>query len=485
MPMNICHIPIRKNKRQKRFHRRKIRMEETNKQGNPLGFEPIGKLLRTFALPSVVSMLVNAVYNIVDQIFIGQGVGYKGNAATTIVFPIVTIMVALGALIGNGGSAYAALRLGEKKEEEAQHTLGNVFVLLLVAGIGITVLGFLFLNPLLNIFGATDATREYAIDYAEIILLGAPFNLLGIGLSNMVRTDGSPAFSMYGILIGAVLNTILDPIYIFVFHWGVKGAAVATITSQIISAVLLVGYFIKKGKMRLSFKSMKLSSKICRGFLALGISSFILQVANAVTQIVMNNSLVYYGDLSPVTGDVALSAMGIVLKINMILISICVGIGIGSQPILGFNKGAGQLKRVKETYLMAVKAASIVAIVGWLACIGIPHVILSIFGTQDGNFTEFAIKCMRVFLSGVFVIGLQITSTNYFQGTGQPAKAALLSSLRQIILLIPMVLILPLFFGLDGILYAGPVSDIASAFVALILITIEMKHLDKAQKNSQ
>lgn len=455
-------------------------MEERIKTDNPLGYEPIGKLLKTFALPSVVAMLVNAVYNIVDQIFIGQGVGYKGNAATTIVFPIVTIMVAMGALIGNGGSAYAALRLGEKKDTEAEHTLGNVFVLLLVSGIGITAIGYAFLNPLLNIFGATEATRAYAVDYAKIILLGAPFNLLGIGLSNMVRTDGSPAFSMYGILIGAILNTILDPIYIFVFHWGVKGAAIATVTSQIISAVLLVGYFIKKGKMRLSLKSMKLSPKICSGFLALGISSFILQVANAVTQIVMNNSLVYYGNMSSVTGDVALSAMGIVLKINMILISICVGIGIGSQPILGFNKGAGQLPRVKKTYLMAVKTATIVAVIGWLACIGMPHIILSIFGTQDANFTDFAVKCMRIFLGGVFVIGFQITSTNYFQGTGQPAKAALLSSLRQIILLIPMVLILPKFFGLDGILYAGPVADIGSAIVAVSLIIIEMKRLEKA-----
>lgn len=455
-------------------------MEAEIKKGNPLGYEPIGKLLKTFALPSVVAMLVNAVYNIVDQIFIGQGVGYKGNAATTIVFPIVTIMVAMGALIGNGGSAYAALKLGEKKEKEAEHTLGNVFVLLLVSGIGITVIGYAFLTPLLNVFGATEATRAYATDYAKIILLGAPFNLLGIGLSNMVRTDGSPAFSMYGILIGAILNTILDPIYIFVFHWGVKGAAIATITSQIISAVLLVGYFFKKGKMRLTLKSMKLSPKICSGFLALGISSFILQVANAVTQIVMNNSLVHYGNLSTVTGDVALSAMGIVLKINMILISICVGIGIGSQPILGFNKGAGQLKRVKKTYIIAVKTASIVAVLGWIACIGMPHIILSIFGTQDGNFTDFAVKCMRIFLGAVFVIGFQIISTNYFQGTGQPAKAALLSSLRQIILLIPMVLILPNFFGLDGILYAGPVADLGSAIVAVLLITIEMKHLEKA-----
>lgn len=297
------------------------------KQGeNPLGYKPVGHLLLQFALPSIVSMLVNSVYNIVDQIFIGQGVGYLGNAATTIAFPIVTIILAISTLLGAGGSAYAAIKLGEKNEEEADKTLGTVFLMTLAASIAVMAIGFPLMTPMLKIFGATANTMEYARQYTSIILLGTPFNMLSVVLSNMARTDGSPALSMYAILIGAALNTILDPIYIFVFHWGVTGAAIATITSQIISAVVLVLYFVYKGKhMRLNKNSLRIDFNICRLALPLGISSGITQMASTVLQVVMNNSLVYYGNKTAIGGDVALSAMGVVNKIGMILISICVG----------------------------------------------------------------------------------------------------------------------------------------------------------------
>ena len=221
------------------------------KTRNPLGYQPIGRLLMRFAIPSVISMLVNALYNIVDQIFIGQGVGYLGNAATTVTFPLMTILLAIGTMLGAGGSAYAAIKLGEKKEDEAENTLGNEFLMLLVIGLLITVIGLVFLEPILNLFGATPKNMAYSKDYASIILLGSTFNLLGIGLSNMARTDGSPNVAMYSMLAGAILNTMLDPFYIFVLHWGVKGAAIATITSQIIGAVILLYYFLKKGHMRL------------------------------------------------------------------------------------------------------------------------------------------------------------------------------------------------------------------------------------------
>lgn len=367
------------------------------KQGeNPLGYRPIGKLLMQFALPAIVSMLVNSVYNIVDQIFIGQGIGYLGNAATTIAFPIVTIILALSTLLGAGGSAYAAIKLGEKREEEAEKTLGTVFVLTLIASAAVMLLGFVFLDPMLKVFGATANTLEYARQYTSIILIGTPFSMLSVVLSNMARTDGNPSLSMYAILVGAVLNTILDPIYIFILHWGVRGAAVATITSQIISTVVLVLYFAKKGKnMRLHKGSIRLSAEICEKALPLGISSGITQVASTILQVVMNNSLVYYGNQTAAGGDVALSAMGIVNKISMILVSICIGIGIGSQPILGFNKGAGQLKRVRKTYLWAVSAATVVSVIGWLSCQIFPGPILSMFGTQDVEFTKFAIKIGR------------------------------------------------------------------------------------------
>ena len=445
---------------------------------NPLGYQPIGHLLMRFAIPSVVSMLVNALYNIVDQIFIGTGVGYLGNTATTVSFPLQTIILALGTMIGAGASAYAAIKLGEKREQEAEHTLGNAFFMLVLAGIIIMVVGLVFLEPILYLFGATAKNFAYSQDYASIILLGTVFNLLGIGLSNMARTDGSPNIAMLSMIAGAVLNTILDPIYIFVFHWGVKGAAIATITSQIIGAVILVYYFLKKSTMRLHISQMKIKKTIFVSILSLGFSSCITQTAATIMQVVMNNSLVYYGDLTSTTGDVALSAMGIVLKISMIITSICIGIGIGAQPILGFNKGARQPKRIKETYKKASSIAVLTSIIGWGVCIAIPGVILSLFGSSDPVFSTFAQRAMRIYMLGIFTAGFQITATSYFQATGQPLKASVLSMMRQLILLIPLILILPLFFGLDGILFAGPIADISSGIVVFVFISKEMKKLN-------
>lgn len=453
-------------------------VEKKARTKNPLGYQPIGRLLMKFAIPSVISMLVNAVYNIVDQIFIGQGVGYLGNAATTVAFPIVTIILAVGTMLGAGGSAYAAIKLGEKKDDEAENTLGNVFILLVVIGIVLTVIGLVFLDPILTIFGATPKNMGYARDYASIILIGTVFNLLGIGLSNMARTDGSPNIAMMSMVTGALLNCVLDPVYIFVFHWGVKGAAIATITSQIIATIILVYYFMKKGNMRLRFDHMKLNGIIIKAAFSLGISSCITQLSSTILQIVLNNSLVYYGDQTSVTGDVALSAMGIVMKVSMIIISICIGIGIGAQPILGFNKGANQPKRIKKTYRIASNVATGVTALGWAMFMLIPHIILMLFGSADENFTNFAIKAMRIYDLGVFTAGFQITSTSYFQATGQPMKASILSSLRQLLLLIPLIIILPMSFGLDGILYAGPVADISSAIIVFFFIHHEMKKLD-------
>ena len=445
---------------------------------NPLGYQPIGHLLMRFAIPSVVSMLVNALYNIVDQIFIGTGVGYLGNAATTVSFPLQTIILALGTMIGAGASAYAAIKLGEKREQEAEHTLGNAFLMLVLAGVIIMVVGLVFLEPILYLFGATAKNFAYSQDYASIILLGTVFNLLGIGLSNMARTDGSPNIAMLSMIAGAVLNTVLDPIYIFVFHWGVKGAAIATITSQIIGAVILVYYFLKKSTMRLHISQMKIKKTIFVSILSLGFSSCITQTAATIMQVVMNNSLVYYGDLTSTTGDVALSAMGIVLKISMIITSICIGIGIGAQPILGFNKGAKQPKRIKETYKKASSVAVLTSIIGWGVCIAIPGAILSLFGSSDPVFSTFAQRAMRIYMLGIFTAGFQITATSYFQATGQPLKASILSMMRQLILLIPLILVLPLFFGLDGILFAGPIADISSGIVVFVFISKEMKKLN-------
>ena len=446
---------------------------------NPLGIRPIPGLLFSFSIPAIISCLVNSVYNIVDQIFIGQGVGYLGNAATTIAFPMMTIMMAFGTLIGSGASAYAALRLGEGRKREALLTLNNLLTISIGIGILLTLVGLMFLKPLLILFGATDSTMQYAWDYTFIVLLGVPFNIISIALSNMARTDGNPRMSMYGILIGAVLNTILDPIYIFVLDWGVKGAAIATITSQFVSMVVLCYYFLRRGNMRFTRRYLKPVGRVWYKIFTLGFSSGITSLVACIMQVVMNKSLVYYGNLTSVTGDVALSAMGIVMKIAMILASVCIGFGIGSQPILGFNLGARKYDRVRQTYLMAVSIATGSILIGWGICQLAPELVLSLFGEENQSFTDFAVRCLRIYLGGIFCAGFQIVSTNYFQATGQPLKASVLSMLRQLILLIPLLLILPLFFGLNGLLYAGPVADICSAVIVAFFILPELRKLNR------
>ena len=446
---------------------------------NPLGIRPIPGLLFSFSIPAIISCLVNSVYNIVDQIFIGQGVGYLGNAATTIAFPMMTIMMAFGTLIGSGASAYAALRLGEGRKREALLTLNNLLTISIGIGILLTLVGLMFLKPLLILFGATDSTMQYAWDYTFIVLLGVPFNIISIALSNMARTDGNPRMSMYGILIGAVLNTILDPIYIFVLDWGVKGAAIATITSQFVSMVVLCYYFLRRGNMRFTRRYLKPVGRVWYKIFTLGISSGITSLVACIMQVVMNKSLVYYGNLTSVTGDVALRAMGFVMKIAMILASVCIGFGIGSQPILGFNLGARKYDRVRQTYLMAVSIATGSILIGWGICQLAPELVLSLFGEENQSFTDFAVRCLRIYLGGIFCAGFQIVSTNYFQATGQPLKASVLSMLRQLILLIPLLLILPLFFGLNGLLYAGPVADICSAVIVAFFILPELRKLNR------
>lgn len=452
---------------------------------NPLGVRPVKGLLFSFSIPAIISCLVNSVYNIVDQIFIGQGVGYLGNAATTIAFPLMTIIMAFATLIGSGGSAYAALRLGEGRKREALLTLNNLLVIAIGLGILLAVVGLIFLKPILTLFGATETTMPYAIDYTSIVLIGVPFSMVSIALSSMARTDGHPRMSMYGILIGAALNTVLDPIYIFVLGWGVKGAAIATVTAQFVSTVVLCYYFLRKGNMRFTRRYMKPVGRVWYKIFSLGISSGITSLVACIMQVVMNNSLVYYGNQTEITGDVALSAMGIVMKIAMILASVCIGFGIGAQPILGFNLGAKKYARVRHTYLLAVSIATGSILIGWAVCQLAPHLVLSLFGKENQTFTDFAVRCLRIYLGGIFCAGFQIVSTNYFQATGQPLKASLLSMLRQLILLIPLLLILPLFFGLNGLLYAGPCADIGSAVIVALFILPEMRKLNHRIAESQ
>lgn len=451
---------------------------EQRTMDNPMGYEPIGKLLRKFAVPSVIAMLVNSIYNIVDQIFIGQGVGYLGNAATTVALPITTITLAVAMLIGAGGNAFAAIKLGEQKKDVAERTLGTVFFTMVILGILMAVAGFIFLVPMLNLFGATENNLQYAIDYSSVILIGIPFVLCGVGGSNFARTDGSPKVAMISMVVGAVMNTILDPIFIFIFDWGVKGAAVATIMGQIATAVIIMRYFVRKGNMRFRKAYLRFDIALLKASIALGVSSCITQVSSVFLQIVLNNSLVKYGNMTEVGGDIALSAMGIVMKVSMILLAINIGIGTGAQPILGYNKGAENYSRIQKTYIMASVISTVLSVAGWIACVAFPQYIIAIFGNDNAQFAEFAVMCLRIYMFGIFTSGFQMVTTSYFQATGQAFKASVLSMLRQLIVLIPLILILPLFAGLNGIIYSGPIADFVSAAIILVFAVSEIKKLN-------
>lgn len=444
-----------------------------------LGYAPIGGLLAKFALPSIVAMVVNSLYNVVDQIFIGQSIGHLGTAATTAAFPLTTIAMALSLLVGAGGAALASIKLGEKQEKKAEQILGNVTMVSLTLSLLFTVVGLLFLEPMLKSFGALPEVLPYAKDYAGIVLLGVPFLAAGTCLTNMARTDGNPNLAMTSMLVGAGINFILDPVLIFIFHMGVKGAAIATVFSQIIVFSMGLVYFLTKSHMRFHMENFRPDFPLIGKFMTFGFSNCMTQLAMTLVQIIMNNSVVHYGNLCQTGGAVALAVMGNVLKANTIIISVIIGLNVGAQPILGYNKGMGQPERIKKTYLLTVGWASAISVLGWGVLQLFPELILMAFGRSTPEFNEFTIKCTRIFLFGVFAAGFQIISSNYFQATGRPVKATMLAMSRQIFLLSPLVLIFPLFWGLDGILYAGPVADIIAALITGCFIFREMRLLDR------
>lgn len=452
--------------------------DSQEKKGNALGTEPVPGLMLKYAVPSVVSMVVMALYNIVDQIFIGRGVGYLGNTATTVSFPLITIALALALLTGNGASALISLNLGRGSGENAKRTLGNALVLLTALSLLLTAAALIFLKPLLIAFGATEPVMPYAVDYTWIILLGQPFSMLATAISNPIRADGSPRYSMMCTLSGAVLNTILDPIFIFVFKMGVKGAAIATVIAQAFSFFLALYYVLRLAKhVRISRSDLKPQLPLIREILALGSSSFMNQISMFFVMLVLNRSLVHYGGLSPYGSEVPLAALGIVMKINMIMISVILGISIGMQPILGFNYGAKNYGRVKETLRIGVVVSGILATVVNILFITVPGVFISIFGDSDPDFNQFARLALRTFMSCVFSAGIQIPCSLYFMAIGRPLKAMVLQLTRQIFFLIPLILILPVFFGINGVLYAAPATDILALFVTICFTFNEIRRM--------
>ena len=456
-------------------------MEQLN-----LGTERIGKLLRKFAIPCIISMVVNALYNMVDQIFIGWGVGYLGNGATNIVFPIVVICLAFSLMFGDGTSAYLSLRLGEKKQKEAEKGVGNGIAAGTIVSIILCATVLIFLPQLLNLFGCTDALREYALKYGGMIAIGIPFMMIGTILNSVIRADGSPKYSMISMVSGAVLNIILDPI--FIFDWGlnmgVEGAALATILSQFVTFLLNIAYIKKFKTIKLTKESFKIDLKTAVTVAKFGISSFITQMAIVVVITVQNTIFKQYGDLSRFGSEIPITVLGIVMKINQILSSIIIGISVGSQPIIGFNYGAGKYDRVKKTLKIALGLSTTVSIIAFILFQTIPEVLIGLFGSGDELYNEFACIAFRQYLMLTIFNGIQIASGIFFQAIGKPSKSAFLTLSRQILFFTPSAIILAKFYNIMGVIYAGPVSDGLAFCIAAILLIIEMKKLGKQSKTS-
>ncbi len=446
---------------------------------NILGTEKISSLIRKFSIPCIISMVVNALYNIVDQIFIGRGVGYLGNGATNVVFPLTIIGLAISLMCGDGTSAYLSLKLGEKKKEEAAKGVANGIILACILSVLFCTITLIFLPQLLNLFGCTDNLRELSLAYGGIISMGLPFAMVATTLNSIIRSDGSPKYSMTTMIAGAVLNIILDPIFIFKFNMGVQGAAIATVISQILNFVLNVLYIRKFKSIRISKKSLALHFNIIKKIMALGISSFITQMSYVCVMSVINNLLGKYGADTKYGSEIPITVVGIVMKINQILTSVILGIAVGAQPIFGYNYGAKKLDRVKTTLKYVIGSSVCISTLAFILFQTIPDKLISIFGSGDDNYIEFACIAFRTYLLLCICNGVQIPSGIFFQAIGKSSKSALLSLSRQIILLIPSMLILGGIFGLTGVLAAGPVADGIAFILACTLLFLEIKNLNK------
>lgn len=449
-----------------------------------LGYDNINKLLISFAIPCVISMLINSVYNIVDQIFIGKGVGTLGNAATNVIFPLVILANAIAGLIGNGAAANLSLKLGEKKEDEARASIGASITLTFIVSILFAVIAYIFLPKLVYMFGCTENVYDYALSYGRIVLIGAPFMIIYSVLSSIIRADGNPRYSMIMLVIGAIINIILDPIFIFGLNMGVFGGGLATVIGQVISFIIALCYLPKIKSVKLEREDFKINKSI-RRTLSLGLSSFITQATILVLFVFMNNMMTKFGALSKYGADIPLSVYGVISKINSLYISFVLGVSIGAQPIIGFNYGAGNLTRVKETLRKVLMINFAVGIIFNLIFILFPHQIAGIFiRSEDASYTlfmEFATLMCHSFLLVCALNAMEMTTSIVVQSLGNVVKATAVSFIRQIILFIPLALLLSIGFnqGLNGILYAGCLADSLTFIIAGIIFIGEYKKLGK------
>lgn len=451
---------------------------------HPMLTEPVSRLLPKFAIPAITANLVSALYNIVDQIFIGNKVGYYGNAATNVAFPITTICMALGLLIGVGSASNFNLELGKGNEKRAQQVAGTAFGTLVLTGIAILVIIGLFMHPMLVFFGATDEILSYAETYVSITMWGIPFLLLSTGGNQLIRSDGSPKWSMSCMVSGAIVNVILDYIFVYICDWGIAGAAGATVIGQVVSAALVVFYLPRFQNIRLSFRDFCPQRRVLLSIAALGLTPMFNNLSNLVVQLVLNNLLRSYGAVSVYGSEIPLAVAGIVTKINTIFGAIVLGIANGLQPIAGFNYGAKKYERVQSAYQLGRNLCFVISIAAFLCFELLTTPIISLFGAENELYMQFAVSYLRVFLFCTFLNGVQMLSTIFFSVIGKARKGAFLAVTRQVLLLIPFLILFSVIAGVDGIKYAGPVADAVAFVITMWMIHSEFKNIHSEKVNA-
>ena len=443
-----------------------------------LGTESVGKLLLKYSVPAIIGMLVNALYNVVDRIFIGNipGVGPLAITGVGVTMPIMSITLAFAMLIGIGCTTNISIKLGQGKKEDAQKIIGNGITLSIIISLILSIIGIVFGNQILHLFGASDQTLYYAKSYIYIILAGTVFNTLGFTLNNTIRGDGNPKLAATIMVVGCITNVILDAVLIFVFNLGIQGAAIATVISQIVTASWGLIYYVK-GKSNLTFEksSLKLDKSLVKSIIAIGIAPFSMQIATSLVQVISNNALKMYG------GDLAIGAMATISSISMIFLMPIFGLNQGSQPIIGFNYGAKQYDRANKAFKISALISIVILTAGWVLVQLSPETVIGMFN-KDPKLMDISVNGIRIYLFMIPIIGISITGSNYIQSVGKAKIATVLSLLRQVILLIPMILILPNFFGLNGVWYASPISDFLSTAITAYILYRELKSYKKEEK---
>lgn len=435
-----------------------------------LGTAPLGKLMQKFAVPCTISLLVGALYNIVDQIFIGWGVGYLGNGATSVVFPLTVLALGLAVMIGDGACSFVSICFGKQNAKDANRAVGNAVTLSVLVGIVVMVLYYIFRDPLLALFGATEANLPYARDYFAWIAAGIPIYVFGQAANPIIRADGSPNFAMGCMLAGAVTNVIGDPIAIFVFHGGVVGAAIATVLGQLVTSGMSVWYLCHTKVLKFEKADFRLSGRILGKFLPLGLCSFLAQISLVIAMAATNSMLVKYGAQSEFGADIPLTVLGIVMKVFQIIIAITIGMSAGCIPIVGYNYGAKRFDRCRGVLWRLMAAEFVLGAVSLVITQCFPLQLISIFGSEDALYERFAVLAFRIYLCMLPLATVNKAAFIFMQALGRPVESAGLSFFREVLLAVPLVMLLPKAFGLMGVLYSMPAADVITFLASLYIL---------------